>query len=104
MARILAVVVILSIICAPVAAAEQSSYQRYSHEEFDPWMHDLRRAETLFFGSLPISFAASSLSMVFIQDDYRSVQLQLGITLGISAAIAIADYILGLLEEDAIDE
>lgn len=92
---------IVLLVLSPVYAADdQISYTPYSPDEFSPWMHDMRRAETIFFGSLPVSFAAASLSMLFIEEDYRSAGLSLGITLGISAAIAVADYMIGLIADE----
>lgn len=95
-----ALLIIMFILSPLYATSDEISYSPYSPDEFAPWMHDLRRAETIFFGSLPVSFAAASLSMLFVEEDYRSAGLSLGITLGISAAIAVADYVIGLIADE----
>lgn len=101
MIRFIASLLLVLLVITPVyAAADEISYTPYSPDEFAPWMHDLRRAETVFFGSLPVSFAAASLSMLFIEEDYRSAGLSLGMTLGISAVIAVADYVIGLIADE----
>jgi hypothetical protein len=38
--------------------------------------------------------------MLFIEEDYRSAGLSLGMTLGISAVIAVADYVIGLIADE----
>lgn len=89
----------------------------YSELEFPKWSRDLRRGEVIFFGSIPFTLLGTSII-------YRTVDyfVELGkpggggaawgnistddrlnilyITLGISAAIAIVDYIIGLAQED----
>ncbi len=92
---------------APLSGTEQGEsllYKPYADAEFSAALHDLRRAETLFFGSLPITFAAASLSLLVIRQftgqELDSVPLTLGITAGLSLSITVADYILGIIEED----
>jgi len=75
------------------------SYKPYSYSEFPEYAHDIRRAETLFFGSLPITYAASMLTLSAIDlfvGDINSVPLQLGVTIGVSLSIVMIDYLLGL--------
>lgn len=102
MARLLLVIFVCTSVLAPVSAAENNGgepYEPYRQDEFAPWMQDVRRGETLFFGSLPISFAAASLTSALLPEQQQPVRFKLGITLGISAGIALLDYILGKFGE-----
>ncbi len=76
----------------------------YSKDEFPQWSLHLRRGETLFFGSLPITFAFSSLTYTVAKTlgAPHVSQTALGETLflfstsaAISLTIAIIDYYLG---------
>ncbi len=84
------------------AEEEETTYEPYLESEFSPFAVDLRRAETIFFGSLPITFAVSSLVVsaadALISSDLPATELSLGITIGLSLTIAVVDYILGLNE------
>ena len=84
------------------AEEDKVTYEPYLEGEFSPFAVDLRRAETIFFGSLPITFAVSSLAVgaadALISSDLPDTELSLGITIGLSLTIAIVDYILGLNE------
>jgi hypothetical protein len=35
----------------------------YRDDEFEPWMHKLRRAETILFGSIPLTFLFSRMAV-----------------------------------------
>ena len=91
----------------------------YEDEEFPQWMHDLRRAETIFIGAFPIAMLFSTLSY----EAYRGISAaldddplsgsefgsfesneQTGLLiagLGLSAILALADFILGKLQTDS---
>ncbi len=93
----------------------------YEREEFPEWAHDLRRAEIIFIGSFPITFLFSSLGYDVIRfaangfsREYAPALLnnpttvplssgeRLGVvltSLGISAVIALVDFIIGTGEE-----
>ncbi|MGM0431611.1 MAG: hypothetical protein ACQEQU_02735 [Spirochaetota bacterium] len=87
----------------PAETLQPDSYEPYEAEEFAPWMHTARRMETLFFGSLPITFAAANLTSALLSaqlpDQRSKVTVQIGITAGLSAAIVIIDYILGKVQD-----
>ena len=94
-------------------------YEPYEKAEFPGWLLDLRRAEVIFIGSLPLTLLFSSLSY----DGYRLLRAALqpdaiqtagaeagsytpaessGLLiagLSVSALVAILDFILGRLEK-----
>ncbi|MBT3273741.1 MAG: hypothetical protein HN368_11330 [Spirochaetales bacterium] len=95
---------------------EVEQYEPYTDDEFPVWMHTLRRAEVLFIGSFPITMLFSSLafngvrgtvsalndagalgSAEYVPENWSSAEsVTVLITgLGLSAAVAIFDYLLG---------
>lgn len=40
---------------------QEGEYEPYKPEEFPEWAHQLRRYETIFFGTIPFSFLFTSL-------------------------------------------
>jgi hypothetical protein len=82
------------------------SYSPYQDDEFSPWMHDLRRAESLFFGSLPLTYGIASLSFTLFFDSGSPLTTQdyinrLSAAALLSAAISAADFILGIIENES---
>lgn len=82
------------------------SYSPYQAEEFSPWMHDLRRAESLFFGSLPLTYGIVSLSFSLFSESDSLMTTQdyinrVGAAALLSAAIAVTDYIIGIIENES---
>ena len=76
----------------------------YEVDEFPQWSLHLRRGETLFFGSLPLTFAFSSLSYSLLTSVGvpQIASTEAGETLflfstaaALSLTIAITDYYLG---------
>ena len=41
--------------------------EQYRDEEFEPWMHELRRAETILFGSIPLTFLFSRIAVDLVR-------------------------------------
>jgi hypothetical protein len=83
-------------------------YVPYDANEFPLWSIKLRRAETLAFGSLPITFAlvnlsygaATSLGAPSISNDGMRESLTLLAVAGtLSIVVAIADYIIGEMQD-----
>ncbi|MFA5468583.1 MAG: hypothetical protein WC224_05960 [Sphaerochaetaceae bacterium] len=84
-----------------LAAAD---YEPYSSDEFPQWSVKLRRAETLFFGSIPITLGATSLvyatarslgaGPLHVQENKETLAL-LGIAGGVALIIALTDFIIG---------
>lgn len=85
----------------PLTGATPVEYER---DEFPQWSLTLRRGETIFFGSLPITFALSSLTYGLAKSLGASSisSTELGETLflfstsaALSLTISIIDYYLG---------
>lgn len=85
------------IIClmAPVFALDMKNAEPYAEDEFPKWTVNLRRGEILFFGSLPLTFAATTLGTSIAKSD-MSFLPKLGIAAGVSTVIVLIDYFLGL--------
>ena len=84
-----------------------NDYTPYSVDEFPQWSITLRRAETLMFGSLPITLGVTSLTYSVAQtfgasqfstDPLRDSLTVLGIAGALSIAVALADYIIGEMQ------
>ncbi|WP_320129310.1 hypothetical protein [uncultured Sphaerochaeta sp.] len=80
------------------------TYTPYEKNEFPIWTYKLRRAESLFFGSLaltlPVASLGYSLAVNYLgapaaSSDINALLLQAGIASIISAGISLADYIIG---------
>lgn len=98
----------------------------YSPEEFQPWMLELRRAEILAIGAFPVTYLFANLGFdygYYVATGFPSgnipwplgpgtsgwtsssqgAQLQqknwtlVGVSLGLSVAVAVADWVLGKL-------
>lgn len=92
-------------------------YEPYKEEEFPKWALDLRRAEVIFFGTIPFTFFASSLSYdlyIYTSNSFNSkftpalfgnttppiltnnekVQIIM-VSVSFSAFLAVLDYLLG---------
>ncbi len=104
MKRIIAAVLILLMVLSPVSSDPiEYEYEPYEKEEFPIWSLELRRAESIFFGSLVITFPvamgiyslASSLGMPTPDEDYQRVLQQALIAGGLSLIIAGTDWIIG---------
>ena len=83
-------------------------YEPYEKEEFPIWSLELRRAESIFFGSLVLTFPvamgiyslASTLGMPTPSEDYQQVLQQALIAGGLSLIIAGTDWIIGRVSGD----
>ncbi len=86
---------------------EEQEYEPYTVMEFSSFAMDMRRAETIFFGSLPLTYMISSLAIgavdALVSTDLPNAEIGLGVTLGFSLTIAIIDYVLGLDEENQVE-
>ena len=97
-------IVLLSAIFSSLLMADPIAYEYepYTEEEFPIWSHELRRAESLFFGSFvltyPLAMGIYSLAGYAGADipsgSDRALQ-QLGVAAGLSLAIAGIDWIIG---------
>ena len=104
MRRIIALLLAVLIALPPLAADTiDFEYEPYTEEEFPIWAHELRRAESIFFGSLAITFPlsmgayslATSLGAQGPSEPYQQVLIQLGVAAGLSLIIALTDWIIG---------
>ncbi len=81
-------------------------YEAYEEDEFPIWSNEIRRAETLFFGSyvftIPIStLAVSALQRVNVIGNTSSTKtavISLTVATGLSIAVATIDWILGRVQ------
>lgn len=101
MKRFIAIVLVLCLmgLVAFPAFSAGLEYEPYQKTEFPKWSLDLRRAECLFFGGLPIAFPVSALALNLFNKDV-SFGKTLGIACGITAVIALVDYIIGVVNEN----
>jgi len=114
--RKIAILVILTTLLSNSIYAESPSevdenedvgtYELYRYNEFPDWLHKVRRAESLFIGSLPLSFGALTLAANLFtvnssgsldNDDYL---FRIGISAAISLGIVLIDFILGELQNE----
>jgi hypothetical protein len=104
--RILCICLIL-LLALPVFSDKLPDYEPYQEQEFPLWSYELRRAETLFFGSLAITFPVTALAYNVINllggdlptSPALTVTLrQAGVAAGLSLGIALADYIVGRIQ------
>lgn len=77
-------------------------YEPYEEEEFPVWSHELRRAESLFFGSLVLTYPAAMCIYSLagragadIPGGVTRVLQQAGVAAGLSLVIVGVDWILG---------
>ncbi len=121
------IIIILSVFITPQVfsqAVKTDDYtpSEYEEDEFPVWLQDLRRAEIIAVGSFPFTFFLSQLSYgiyrfachdftsdyspVFFMGsgsanpftEYEKTTIIL-ISLGLSATMALADFIIGKLEK-----
>lgn len=92
-------VLLLLVICFNVFALDMSKAEPYQEIEFPKWTKDLRRAEIIFFGSLPLTYPVANLAMNAFKQD-TDFWKNFGIACGISASIAVVDFVIGLINED----
>jgi len=98
-------IVVLVVLCLQPLMAD---YTPYSKDEFPQWSLKLRRAETLLFGSLPITLGMTSISYAaaislgaspFYNDPTKNTLAIIGVAGGLSLLVAITDYILGEMQK-----
>ncbi len=97
--------IVLLAIPTAVMADALPAYEPYTAEEFPIWSAKLRRAETLFFGSFPLTLplvvAAYNIAIglgappVEQTAGIKTAMVQLGVAAGVSLGIALTDFIIG---------
>ncbi len=96
---LLLIICLTALFCAPAFSLTLDDYEPYSKDEFPKWSLDLRRAECIFFGGIPIAFPLTALTLNVVNTDVTFVKT-LGIACAVSAAIALIDYIIGVFNAD----
>lgn len=94
MAKKIITVLLLICITSSVFALDMKNAEPYNKEEFPKWTVNLRREETIFFGSLPITFTATSLLMNKALKKDWSFWKNAAVACSASAVITIADFII----------
>ncbi len=87
--------VLLFGICMPAFSLTLTDYEPYTKDEFPKWSLDLRRAESLFFGGIPIAFPLTSAAFAIAGQDPEFLTT-LGVACAVSAVITLVDYIIGV--------
>jgi hypothetical protein len=125
-----AALIMLTCVGAPRAVAQEAGealeageYEPYEKEEFPRWARDLRRFESIFFGSIPFTFFFTSAgyeTYAYVDNGYSPEYLPLflgnspakqqfladtmwqrvAVGLSLSAVVATLDYLLGLGENE----
>jgi hypothetical protein len=105
MKRTLAWLLILCILLPlPLFSDPLPTYAPYEQDEFPLWTYKIRRAETLFFGSMVITLPVSALlyrlalssNILPAQEDALSdLLVQASIAATLSLGISVADYVIG---------
>lgn len=99
---VLCIVLVCSLFALP--AEQLPAYEPYQEHEFPLWTYKLRRAETLFFGSMVITLPVASLLYSLAVNsnlitppsgELNSFLIQGGIAAGLSLGISLADFIIG---------
>ncbi|MBQ2048873.1 MAG: hypothetical protein II493_00510 [Spirochaetales bacterium] len=83
----------------PLFSLTLDGYEPYRTEEFPKWSLNLRRAECIFFGGIPIAFPVTVLAYSFT-DKQPTFLETLGVACAVSAVIAVVDYVLGVVNAD----
>lgn len=100
MKKVILFLLLFTMILSPIMAEAEE----YSVDEFPDWSLHLRRGETLFFGSLPITFALSSLTYGLAKNlgapaigtnEVGETVFLFSTAAALSLTIAIVDYYLG---------
>ena len=102
MKRLIALSILIclfALFCSPVFSLDMGDYEPYTKDEFPKWSLDLRRAECIFFGGIPIAYPLTALAFSATNTETSFLQ-NLGIACAVSATIALIDYIIGVVNAD----
>lgn len=101
MKRVIALLLVVVFSLQMVAAAD---YEPYRTDEFPQWSIKLRRAETLFFGAIPLTLGATGIAYSMARsfgadpihpEPNKETLAILGIAGGVALLIALTDFIIG---------
>lgn len=101
--RVLAVILILAMVISPLMAEAELTYKPYGEDEFPIWTMKLRRAESIFFGSMVLTFPVAMLAWSIMESNgivdadtpLEAFGWQLLMAGGLSFTISAADWIIG---------
>ena len=107
MKRLLLILMIALVSFNLTADPIKFEYEPYEEEEFPLWSYEIRRAESIFFGSfvitLPVSILCYNLAGQFgapiSTDPTTSTLTSAAIAGGLSLVIAGVDYLIGALQK-----
>lgn len=88
-------VLLLLTVCASLFALDMSNAEPYKEGEFPKWSVDLRRSEIIFFGSVPLTYTATTLIMNKAAKQDWDFWKTAAVACSASAVIAIVDFIIG---------
>ena len=109
MRKAIALILVFLMVIPPVFADPiVYEYEPYEEEEFPIWSYELRRAESIFFGSLVITFPVAmgvyalgkQFGMPTPSETYQEVLIEAGIAAGLSLVIALTDWLIGRFSDD----
>ena len=106
MKRTIALILIICLSASLFATPIKYEYEPYEEEEFPLWSRELRRAESIFFGSFVITLPvtalcyslAESLGAELTDNEGWLFGQQALIAGGLSLGIALTDFILGRID------
>jgi len=108
--KIISTVLILILVSSTIYcdSTEFKDYQDYTIDEFPSWSIKLRRGESLFFGSLALTFPLSVVAYNVVvnsglisnapTEELTALKYQVSIAAILSLSIALGDYIIGEME------
>lgn len=109
MKKLIALILLMTIALSAVFSAEVSlAYEPYQKDEFPQWALELRRAETIFFGSfaltLPLAIGAYNIAInmgaTAPEKFSTAFMYQLAGAAGGALTITLVDWILGRMGND----
>ncbi len=83
-------------------------YEEYSEEEFPIWTNEIRRAESLFFGSYVFTIPIAGLALTSLRSlgvvsssgtTEQNALLTLSVASGLSLFVATLDWVIGRIEQ-----
>ncbi len=95
MKRVAMLILLSVLVICPAFPDQVLDYTPYDPLEFPAWARELRRAEIIFFGSLPLSFGAAGLILPRFIEGEIPTSTRLISVVSLSAAVSLADFIIG---------
>ncbi len=102
--KLILITIIVSLVISPVFAEAELSYEPYGEKEFPIWTMKLRRAESIFFGSMVLTLPLTSLVWSLCENGGIIPRMdnpmnrffaQAGVASLLSVGISTADWIIG---------